>query len=149
MFRTPITLLTGFGWESYATFPFRWVTHNHYLQYFFNLGLVGLVCSALLMVVPVRTANAAATYASPEVRPMLIGFAIGTIAVATAVMFVNLYAPWIYYWSYAGIVMRLAANALEPSYAQVPVGVPSHRAQGVRDAHGWTAASVSGQGRNA
>jgi O-antigen ligase len=151
MFRTPITLLTGFGWESYATFPFRWVTHNHYLQYFFNLGLIGLVCSALLLIVPVRTANAAATYASPEVRPLLIGFGIGTIAVATAVFFVNLYLPWIYYWSYAGIMMRLAANALEqPAYAPAPVGTePPRRAERLRDAHGWTAASVGGQGRNA
>jgi O-antigen ligase len=151
MFRTPITLLTGFGWEAYPTFPFRWVTHNHYLQYFFNLGVIGLVCSALLLIVPVRTANEAATYASPEVRPMLIGFGIGTIAVATAVFFVNLYLPWIYYWSYAGIVMRLAANALDPAYATyatAPVASePARRA--VRDAHGWTAASVSGQGRNA
>jgi hypothetical protein len=144
MFRTPITLLTGFGWESYATFPFRWVTHNHYLQYFF-------ICSALLLIVPVRTANAAATYASPEVRPMLIGFGIGTIAIATAVFFVNLYLPWIYYWSYAGIVMRLAANALEqPVYAPAAVGIePPRRAERTRDPHGWTAASVGSQGRNA
>ncbi len=142
MFRTPITLLTGFGWESYGTFPFRWVTHNHYLQQFFNLGLIGLICSVLLMVVPVRAANAAATYASPEVRPVLISFGIGTIAVATAVFFVNLYLPWLYYWIYAGICMRLAANALEPpAYAQAPVAaVPASRER-VRDAHGWTAAS--------
>ena len=55
MFDTPLTLLTGFGWEAYATFPFRWVTHNHYLQQFFNLGLVGLICSVLLFVVPIRS----------------------------------------------------------------------------------------------
>ena len=77
MFRTPISLITGFGWESYATFPFRWVTHNHYLALFFNLGLVGLICGTLLFVVQIRTANKAATYASPEVRPVLIAFGIG------------------------------------------------------------------------
>ena len=69
---------------------------------------------------------------------MLISFAIGTIAVATAVFFVNLYLPWIYYWSYAGIVMRLAANALEePAYAPAPIGIePAPRRSGrVRDAH--------------
>lgn len=141
MFRTPITLLTGFGWESYGTFPFRWVTHNHYLQQFFNLGLVGLICSVLLFVVPVRTANAAATYATPQVRIVLISFGMATIAIATAVFFVNLYSPWLYYWSYAGICMRLAANALEPpAYAAVPAAAPARRER-VRDAHGWTAAS--------
>ena len=143
MFGTPLTLLTGFGWEAYGTFPFRWVTHNHYLQQFFNLGLIGLICSVLLLVVPIRTANAAANYAHPDVRPMLIAFAIGTIALATAVFFVNLYTPWLYYWSYAGIVMRLAANALEPQ-AHAPAAVTARaqrRGERSRDPHGWTAAS--------
>ncbi len=143
MFSTPLTLLTGFGWEAYPTFPFRWVTHNHYLQQFFNLGLIGLICSALLFIVPVRAMNAAATYARPDIRPVLISFAIGTIALATAVFFVNLYSPWLFYWSYAGIVMRLAANALE-SPAPVPAAVATpatRRTERVRDPHGWTAAS--------
>jgi hypothetical protein len=143
MFKTPLTLLTGFGWYSYLSFPFRWVTHNHYLEQFFNLGLVGLSCSILLLVVAVRTASRAAMYASPEVRPALISFGIGTIAIATAVFFVNLYLPWLYYWCYAGIVMRLAANALEPpahAAARVPVD-PAPRRGRVRDPHGWTAAS--------
>lgn len=143
MFDKPLTLLTGFGWEAYPTFPFRWVTHNHYLQQFFNLGLVGLICSALLMIVPIRAANMAATFARPDVRPVLIAFGMGTIALATAVFFVNLYSPWLYYWSYAGIVMRLAANALEPqAYAPEAVAAPAQRrAERVRDAHGWTTAS--------
>lgn len=142
MFQTPVTLLTGFGWQAYQSMPFRWATHNHYLEQFFNLGVIGLVCSVLLFVIPVRTARKAAIYAGPDVRPMLIGFGIGTIAVATAVFFVNLYSPWLYYWSYAGIVMRLAANALEPTMpaAEAVPAAPARRAN-VRDPHGWTAAS--------
>ncbi|HEV8329814.1 MAG TPA: O-antigen ligase family protein [Steroidobacteraceae bacterium] len=143
MFRTPLTLLTGFGWDAYPTFPFRWQTHNHYLMQFFNLGLIGLIGTVLLFVVGVRTANKAATFARPDVRPVLISFGIGTIAIAAAVFFVNLYLPWIYYWSYAGIVMRLAANALEPSaYAPAPVAASKpRRVERARDPHGWTAAS--------
>ena len=143
MFATPLTLLTGFGWEAYGTFPFRWVTHNHYLQQLFNLGLVGLICSVLLFVVPIRTANAAATYARPDVRPMLISFGMGTIAIATAVCVVNLYTLAVYYWVYAGIAMRLAANALEPQ-AHAPAAVTARaqrRGERSRDPHGWTAAS--------
>jgi O-antigen ligase len=143
MFRTPLTLLTGFGWEAYPTFPFRWVTHNHYLQQFFNLGLVGLICSGLLFLLPIRTMNKAADYADPQVRPVLISFAMGTTALAAAVFFVNLYTPWLFYWSYAGVVMRLAANALDPP-VRVPAAVPvqpAARTGRVRDPHGWTAAS--------
>lgn len=143
MFNRPLTLLTGFGWEAYPTFPFRWVTHNHYLQQFFNLGLVGLITSVLLLVIPIRTMNAAASHARPDVRPVLIAFGMGTIALATSVFFVNLYAPWLFFWSYAGIVMRLAANALEaPAYAPVPIAAPaSRRGPPQRDPHGWSAAS--------
>ena len=93
MFRTPLTLLTGFGWDAYGTFPFKWNTHNHYLLQFFNLGLIGLVCTVLLFVVVVRTANKAASYASPDIRVVLISFGIATLAVATAVFFVNLFSP--------------------------------------------------------
>lgn len=143
MFRTPLTLLTGFGWEAYGAFPFRWVTHNHYLQQWFNLGLIGLICSVLLFVVPIRTANAAATHARPDARAMLISFGMGTIALATALFFVNLYSLALWYWSYAGIVMRLAANALE-SQAHAPAAVAARtqrRGERSRDSHGWTAAS--------
>lgn len=142
MFRTPLTLLTGFGWEAYSTFPFRWNTHNHYLLQFFNLGLIGLVCTVLLFIVVVRTANRAATYARPDVRVVLISFGFATIAVGTAVFFVNLFVPWIYYWSYAGICMRLAMNALEPqAFAPAAVSAPAPRAKRARDPHGWTTAS--------
>jgi O-antigen ligase len=142
MFRTPLTLLTGFGWDAYSTFPFKWNTHNHYLLQFFNLGLTGLVCTVLLFVVVVRTANKAATYARPDIRVVLISFGIATLAVATAVFFVNLFVPWIYYWSYAGIVMRLAMNALEPqAYAPAAVNAPAPRVKRARDPHGWTTAS--------
>ena len=143
MFHTPLTLLTGFGWEAYPTFPFRWVTHNHYLQQFFNLGLVGLICSGLLFLLPIRTMNKAADFADPAVRPILIAFAMGTTALAAAVFFVNLYTPWLFYWSYAGVVMRLAANALDPP-VRVPAAIPvqpAARTGRVRDPHGWTAAS--------
>jgi hypothetical protein len=74
---------------------------------------------------------------------MLISCGIGMIAVATAVFFVNLYSPWLYYWSYAGIVMRLAANALE-SQAHAPGALAAsapRRGERVRDPHGWTTAS--------
>jgi O-antigen ligase len=143
MSRTPLTLLTGFGWESYSTMPFRFATHNHYLAQFFNLGVIGLGCTVLLFIVQIRTAKAALAYASEAVRPQLIAFATGTMALAVAVFFVNLYLPWLYYWAYAGIAMRLAVNALEgPARAPATVAVPPvRRAVGGRDPHGWTTAS--------
>jgi hypothetical protein len=43
MARTPLTLLTGFGWDVYYVMPFRYAPHNHYLGTYFDLGIPGVV----------------------------------------------------------------------------------------------------------
>lgn len=139
MFERPLSLLTGYGWNAYASMPMRHAPHNHFLAYWFNLGLVGLACTALLLYVPANTARTAIDNASPDVRPVLMGFVVATIALATAVFFVDLYKPWLFYWSYAGIVMRLAVNARErsaPAMAPVPAVEQSRIAP--RDPFGWS-----------
>ena len=50
MFASPITFITGFGWDVYWSMPFRFSPHNHYLALWFNLGLVGLVDRLLFVV---------------------------------------------------------------------------------------------------
>lgn len=143
MFQHPITLLTGYGWGAYQSMPFRFATHNHYLEQWFNLGLPGLICSILLFAAPVRIARRSFRVASPTVRPMLAAFVMAVIVVATAVFFVNLYSPWHYYWAYVGVIMRLAVNAgTQTATDAAPVHVPRRAPTGsVRDPHGWTAAS--------
>jgi O-antigen ligase len=147
MWEKPITVLTGYGWSAYMAMPFRLATHNHYLAHWFNLGVVGVTCAVLLLVIPVKTARAAALVARPSVRPLLIGFVIATIAVGTAVFFVDLYLPWHYYWAYAGAMMRLAVNQTEDVTASVaqPVVARGERVvRSTRDAHGWTAVASAG-----
>lgn len=138
MMREPITFLSGFGWRAYWSMPFRYSPHNHYLNQWFNLGLVGLVCSVLLFVLPIATARSAAAKASAQVRPLLIGFAIAGLTFAVATFFVDLYVPWLYFWAYAGLTMRMALSSRETSAA--PESVP---AQKPPDTHpfGWVAVS--------
>lgn len=139
MLEHPITLLTGFGWNAYSAMTFRWATHNHYLWEWFNLGLVGLVCTVLLQVVPVKVALSASRVASAAVRPHLIGFVVAGTALTVAVFFVNLYSPWLYVWAYIGIVMRIAVNVLEqPVTAPASVRAPAAPASRRRDAQGWS-----------
>jgi O-antigen ligase len=147
MFEHPITLLTGFGWEAYRTFPFRFATHNHYLELWFNLGLVGLIGGMLLLAVPARIAYKSFSAASAEVRALLGAFVVGSIAMAIAVFFVNLYSPWHYWYCYVGVMMRLAQNAVERP-ASEPVVVPAQRAvraAPAHDPHGWSGASARGR----
>lgn len=146
MWQKPLTLITGYGWAMYTAMPFRLATHNHYLAHWFNMGLPGLVCAVLLLVLPIKYARAAALVAGPDVRPLLIGFVVASIAIATAVFFVDLFLPWLYYWAYAGIMMRIAVNAASGTLPQ-PVAVAAGErvatvATGLRrDANGWTGAA--------
>lgn len=121
MLEHPITLLTGFGWNAYWSMPFRYSPHNYYLAQWFNLGLPGLACSVLLLVMAARTAKAAVPYASADIRPILIGFVIAVLAYAVATFFVDLYLPWLYFWAYAGLALRMAVNVGDESQASVAV----------------------------
>lgn len=139
MLEHPVTLVTGYGWNAYWSMPFRYSPHNFYLAQWFNLGLPGLICSVLLLALAVRTARAAVPYASATSRPILIGFIISTFSFAVAAFFVDLYVPWLYFWAYAGVALRIAVSVGDPSSAPVAVATvaPAHKRV---DAFGWIGA---------
>lgn len=140
MFDEPLSLLTGYGWRAYQSMPFRYAPHNYYLNQWFNLGLPGLICSVLLLALPIRMARSVIDAAPANLRPILMGFVIGTIAFATATFFVDIYLPWLYYWAYAGIVMRLAVNLREQSTQQVQIIAPLPSQATTGDSFGWRGA---------
>lgn len=131
----PISLLTGFGWNAYFSMPFRFAPHNYYLDLWFNLGLVGLVAGTALFVLVVRQALGAVSHAAMAYRPVLLAFAAGTVGIAIAAFFVDLYTPWLWYWAYAGLVMRIAVNAKRAAHAQSAEPQTSKT-----DPYGWVAA---------
>jgi len=134
MMDEPITLLTGFGWRSYWVMPFKYSPHNYYVNLWFNLGVVGLASAILLFAIPIRRALTSLRSADVSARAILIGFIVSTIAYAVATFFVDLYVPWMYFWAYAGMALRVALNAeTKPDYARSPAperGSP----------YGWVAA---------
>lgn len=139
MFQHPQTLLTGFGWNAYWVMPFRYSPHNYYLAQWFNLGLPGLICSVLLLFIPVRMALRSFAVAPDRLRIPLAGFVVATVAYASATFFVDLYVPWIYFWAYTGVSMRLAMiareSALEPAIVNQPAPAPQRG-----DPYGWIGA---------
>jgi O-Antigen ligase len=139
MFRHPVTLLTGYGWGSWWSFPFRWSPHNYYVNTWFNLGLPGLICAVILLWLPIRYVMSSIAWVEPLKRPVMITFVMATVAFAVATFFVDLYSPWLDYWAYAGIVLRVAMNAREGQY--VPVAVAPSAPAPRHDAFGWVGAA--------
>jgi O-antigen ligase len=144
MMDSPWTLLTGFGWFAYESMGFRFATHNTYLLWWFNLGLVGLLAYLLLLGQVFTTANKAVAVATPRVRPHLMAFAVGAIALAVAIFFVNLFGPWQYIWSLIGLCTRLGVNMLSEQ-AAVPAAstAPPTEPKRATVRYGWRAAENS------
>lgn len=137
MANAPLSFITGFGWDVYNAMPFRFATHNHYLSLWFDLGLVGLIAGTALFVIVARTALKAFHHAGKAERAVLGAFATGTLAIAVATFFVNLYTPWLWFWAYAGLVMRLAVNHQIEERREVAEEAAAHAVAPVRDAYGW------------
>jgi len=141
MLHKPITFVTGYGWNVYWSFPFRYSPHNHYFAEWFNLGLIGLFTSCYLLFSAIARARRATLVADPGPRRQLIAFVIGGISLCGAVFFVELHDPWYFFWMYAGVVMRLAICAqTAPVAAVVPERRPRQRLRAWRDSYGWAAA---------
>jgi O-antigen ligase len=120
MMAEPITLFTGYGWDVYSAMPFRYAAHNHYLNLWFNLGVVGVAAFVFLLRQVVVTARAAIPVAEDEDRKQLLAFVFGIVAFSIAAFFTNIYGPWLYLWIYIGAAMRIAVQAMESAPAQSP-----------------------------
>ncbi len=113
MMAAPIALLTGFGWNAWSTMGFYFAAHNGYLLIWFELGLVGLCTYMLLLLRSLWTVRSAVDRASPLARGYLMAFVFGFGAFLIALFFVNIYQPWPYVWTYAGVSLRMALIGAE------------------------------------
>ena len=123
----PVTLLTGFGWNSWSTMPTIFVLHNTYLDQWFNLGLFGLAVYGGIEVLTILTAKRALATATGEMQRDMMAFVFGMMALAIAVFFQNLYTPRPYLWMYCGLAMRGAMLVFDKAAATAPVRAPAIR----------------------
>jgi O-antigen ligase len=124
MMSHPITLLTGFGWRAHQLM-FALVTHNYYLDQWFDLGLVGLFALLTILYQTVRTALRALAVAEAHLRPYMIALVFGTLGLAVAIFFVNLERPWDYIWMYVGLTLRAAVDAVAKARSASALTAPS------------------------
>jgi hypothetical protein len=93
----------------------------------------------MLLVLPIRYALQSVSAVAASVRPALIAFVIATVAYGVATFFVDLYSPWLDFWAYAGIVLRIAVNAREAQHV-VPAPAVVASSTPRTDNFGWIGA---------
>lgn len=108
MMDSPWTFLTGFGWGGWENHNFRYVAHNSYLSYWFDLGLLGLLGLLFLVVGTMVVARRAMASARTGEKSLMIAYMVGMASLLVALAFLNLYTPWPYLWAYIGLMMRMA-----------------------------------------
>ena len=107
----PFSFVVGFGWNAYATlFVVFGDSHNTYLGYWFDLGIIGLSLYLFIVIWIIRYISSSLKQISKGVRPIVIGFVIGFIALHVALFFVKLYTPWLFVWALTGTLLRIIAD---------------------------------------
>jgi O-antigen ligase len=121
MIEQPISLVTGFGWDSYTTwFSFRFAPHNSYLGLYFELGLFGIFLVFAAFAGLLRSARLAMRHTDGAAALWLTAFIFGFLAFIFSIIFVDLTALWLLVWAYSGILMRLAVCEQRKPVSETP-----------------------------
>lgn len=120
----PTAYIWGMGWSTYKEMFAGRASHNSYLSFFFELGVIGLLLFVGLIAAFFKTARRAIAQAPPEARIELMVFVVGFMALLGAVFFVNLYRPWLFVWAYVGLMMRVAVGLMETAAEPEPSRPP-------------------------
>lgn len=106
----PITFLFGYGWGMSMKL-YHVASHNTYLEYIFELGIIGLLILFRLLWGIIRVTRRAIDRTTGDVQAELGAFLIGFSSLCIAIFFVNLFTPWYYIWAFCGLMMRTALEA--------------------------------------
>jgi O-antigen ligase len=104
----PTTFLYGVGWNSHDNSGVWKSAHNTYLLLLYELGIVGLVMFLVLLAATVRQVRILIKRTQDKERILMSGVAFGFLGVIVAIIFLDLYTPWFYIWSFLGMSLRIA-----------------------------------------
>ncbi|MGH8588035.1 MAG: O-antigen ligase family protein [Gammaproteobacteria bacterium] len=126
----PITLLFGYGWGMSLRLN-DVATHNTYLEYIFDLGIIGLLILCRLLWGIIRNTRRAIERTTGDVQAELGAFLIGFSSLCVAIFFLNLDTPWYYIWAFCGLMMRTAleADRAQPKESRASGSVATLQAQ--------------------
>jgi len=95
--------IIGHGWASFHNLVGS-ATHNVYLEYLVNLGLIGFVLLTLLWYRILKYFLETKPYCVSRSQVIIVsGISAGIIGLLVAILFVNLFKPWLFVWSFVGL----------------------------------------------
>jgi O-antigen ligase len=104
----PSTFLYGVGWNSHDNSGIWLAAHNTYLSLLFELGIIGLTMFLVLLAAMVMQIRVLLLRTEGKERILMSGVAFGFFGVIVAIIFLDLYTPWFYIWSFLGMSLRIA-----------------------------------------
>lgn len=104
----PTTFLYGVGWNSHENSGVWKSAHNTYLLLLYELGIIGLIMFLVLLAAMVRQVRVLIKRTEDKERILMSGVAFGFFGVIVAIIFLDLYTPWFYIWSFLGMSLRIA-----------------------------------------
>lgn len=111
MMENPLSFISGYGFYSYdSDRSFRLATHNVYLSYLYNLGIIGLSLFLLMFARVLAAARTAVADSSGELRSQFVALVFGLLSFLVAIFFSDYQEAGYLLWAYVGITMRAAMN---------------------------------------
>jgi len=107
LYDSPGNIFIGMGWNTFKQY-FPYAAHNIYLNYIFELGIIGLVLILIVFYKLFNITYNSLSYAGEFEKIILVSFLFGYLALLFSVFFVDLYQPWVFIWSFIGLMTRLA-----------------------------------------
>jgi len=104
----PYTFIYGNGLNSHEQSGIWKSAHNSYLLILYELGLVGLILFLILLLSIIEQVRTLVKRTEGKERILMSGVAFGFFGVIVAIIFLDLYSPWFYVWSFLGMSLRIA-----------------------------------------
>jgi O-antigen ligase len=122
----------GYGWMGFTTM-FGSPTHNSYLEVLVSAGPLALLFYILIFINLFGLLGRVSRLESGEDNIVATGFLGGAVALAIALLFVNLYTPWLVVWALIGMMAGYCCCILDDDTPRVEKGSSSRRLERARE----------------
>lgn len=118
MVANPLSFIFGFGYDAYANSrEFYAATHNTYLRYLYDLGLIGLTLYVVVFANILRKARRSLEYADAVQHRYLVCVVFGLFGFMVSIFFSEYYGAAYLLWALLGVMMRIAVETSAESMA--------------------------------